>query len=388
MFRKTNVLSVLICALAVLLSVSCATSGARGPFHLTFFSQGQPVVSYEMVDGLYVELPEPPVREGYTFNGWWVTSDEGVVEYSQQWLSEQILDHDIEVNARWLNTSFKVTKLDWNTDGYIQDGAIFKHYLFKFHGNGDFAIYSLNTNSLLATSTLERSAFLKMHSNSVGFGSFYLRTDSFPLLYSNVYNSYSGEIDKRLGTVGVYRIGTNYATMLVQVIKIGFANTDFWRSESGTDRSPYGDFVVDAMNNKIWFFVTRDETQTTRFYCFELPKVGSGELDINTGTMTATLTEADVITWFDVPYSNYLQGACLHDGKVYSTEGMGNAANPTVIRVIDLENGIEDCVVDLQAAGFSKEAELIDYWKDGKFIYGDYKGSHSPKTAVYTITGI
>ena len=67
---------------------------------------------------------------------------------------------------------------------------------------------------------------------------------------------------------------------------------------------------------------------------------------------------------------------------------MGKAANPTGIRVIDLEHGIEDSFVDLKGYGLERESELIDYWKDGMFIYGDYKGSTSPKTALYTIRGL
>ena len=44
--------------------------------------------------------------------------------------------------------------------------------------------------------------------------------------------------------------------------------------------------------------------------------------------------------------------------------------------------------MDIQKKGFSYESELIDYWKDGMFIYGDYKGSRVPKTSIYTISGI
>ena len=30
-----------------------------------------------------------------------------------------------------------------------------------------------------------------------------------------------------------------------------------------------------------------------------------------------TLTETDVIGYFDCPYPRYVQGACAHEGKIY-----------------------------------------------------------------------
>jgi hypothetical protein len=88
---------------------------------------------------------------------------------------------------------------------------------------------------------------------------------------------------------------------------------------------------------------------------------------------------------FDIPYSWYLQGACYHDGKIYSTEGMGTDANPTGIRVVDLEHGIEDFFVDLHADdSYRREAEFIDF-ADGVCWYGDNKSSN---VRMYTITGI
>ena len=377
--------------LALFLLVSCATSSApRGRF-VTFCSQGEELASYNISKGEEVVLPPSPVREGYTFNGWWITCSEGVLEYSDD-LVARLEDNLITVNARWLNSSFKVEKLDFDTDGTIQDGTVYKQNLFKFHSDGFCQVYSLTTHSLVSSFTLDRSNAVKMHSNAVCLGPFLSRTDMFPLIYSNVYNSYSSELDKKKGTVGVYKLlfnGNSYSSMLIQLIRIGFADDrELWMSPVGSDRSPYGNAVVDPIENKIWFFVTRDANQTTRFYCFNLPKPGTGEFDPVSGVNVYTLTADEIICMFDVPYSFYLQGACLHDGKIYSLEGMGKAANPTGIRVIDLEHGIEDSFVDLQGCGLERESELIDYWKDGIFIYGDYKGATSPKTALYTISGI
>ena len=388
--RRFLCLAALLLVAAVMF-VSCATTAPKGDRYVRFMSQGTEIAAFNLSRGEKIVVPETPVREGYKFNGWWVTSDLGVLEYTEFRIPDDKAS-DIIVNARWLNTSFTVTKLDFDTDGAIQDGTIYKQHLLKFNGDGTCKVYSLLTNELISTFTLDRTNAIKMHSNSVCLGAFLSRTDMLPLLYSNVYNSYSSELDKKKGTVGVYKLlynGNAYSSMLIQVIRIGFADDrEIWMSAKGSDRSPYGNFVVDPINNKIWFFVTRDANKTTRFICCELPKPGAGEFDATAGVNVYTLQAEDIIDMFDVPYSYYLQGACLHDGKIYSLEGMGTAENPTVIRVIDLDAGAEDSVVDLQAYGLAYESELIDYWKDGMFIYGDYRGSRSPKTAVYTISGI
>lgn len=388
--RRFLFLAALLLVAAALL-VSCATAGHRGDIYVRFMSQGEEIAAFNLSKGEQIVVPEAPIREGYTFNGWWVTSEKGVLEYSEFKIPDDNAS-DIIVNARWLNTSFTMTRLDFNTDGAIQDGTIYKQHLLKFNGDGTCKVYSLLTNELVSTFTLDRSNVIKMHSNSVCLGPFLSRTDMLPLFYSNVYNSYSSELDKKKGTVGVYKLfynGNAYSSMLIQLIRIGFTDDrNLWMSAVGSDRSPYGNFVVDPINNKIWFFVTRDANKTTRFFCFELPTPGAGEFDATSGVNVYTLTADDIIDMFDVPYSYYLQGACLHDGKIYSLEGMGKDENPTVLRVIDIEHGIEDCVVDIQKKGFSYESELIDYWKDGMFIYGDYKGSRVPKTSIYTISGI
>ena len=202
--------------------------------------------------------------------------------------------------------------------------------------------------------------------------------------------------DKRAGMVCVYRLRrtseTRFTTTLVQVIKIDFADVSPWRSkwdaesQTFTDRSPWGNFIIDTDGNRLWAFVTRDVNHTTRFFCFDIPEVNKQALEV------VKLTTADVERSFDIPYSWYLQGACFHDGKIYSTEGMGTEDNPTRIRVVDLENGIEDCVVDLfanQAKGAGvREAEFIDF-SDGVCWYGDYKKiNNSPTVYIYRISGI
>ena len=293
--RRFLCLAALLLFAAALL-VSCATAGHRGDTYVRFMSQGEEIAAFNISKGEQVVVPEAPIREGYTFNGWWVTSEKGVLEYSEFKIPDDNAS-DIIVNARWLNTSFTMKRLDFNTDGAIQDGTIYKQHLLKFNGDGTCKVYSLLTNELVSTFTLDRSNVIKMHSNSVCLGPFLSRTDMLPLFYSNVYNSYSSELDKKKGTVGVYKLfynGNAYSSMLIQLIRIGFTDDrNLWMSAVGSDRSPYGNFVVDPINNKIWFFVTRDANKTTRFFCFELPTPGAGEFDATSGVNVYTLTADD-----------------------------------------------------------------------------------------------
>jgi hypothetical protein len=68
---------------------------------------------------------------------------------------------------------------------------------------------------------------------------------------------------------------------------------------------------------------------------------------------------------------------------------MGTDENPTRIRVIDLEKGIEDSVVDLYSdKAYMREAEFIDFQNEVCW-YGDYKKINSNPTAfLYNISGI
>ena len=49
-----------------------------------------------------------------------------------------------------------------------------------------------------------------------------------------------------------------------------------------------------------------------------------------------TLAANGITDFFDVPYHHYIQGACFHQGNIYSVEGFtDDKQNPPGIRVID-----------------------------------------------------
>lgn len=395
---KQTAAAIIVTCICLLLLGSCSSSiplKEGQTIRVQFYSQGAKITETVFEHKDRFTLPEPPVRDGYTFNGWWVTTEhEGVVEFTRDWLSEHLEEGTVKVNARWLETSYTFEQQELTTVGVIQDGTIWGDWFFKFHSTGLCYVYSRATGKKVGGFTLNRADEFKPHCNAVCFGNrYFAEGDEFPLLYANIYNNYNKDEfdDKRAGMVCVYRIqrnGTQFSTTLVQVIRVSFADDQPWRSkwdsesQTWTDRSPWGNFIVDTDNSKLWVFVTRDANRTTRFFCFDLPEVQSDSLGM-------TLTEADVIRTFDIPYSWYLQGACYHQGKIYSTEGLGTDANPSRIRVVDLEHGIEDCVIDLYADyAYMREAEYIDF-ADGVFWYGDYKKiNNNPTAFLYRMTGI
>lgn len=273
----------------------------------------------------------------------------------------------------------KITKLSTIIGG--QDGAIFKNYLFRFSSRGGCTVYDLSALSAepapIAEFKLDGSELIVPHSNSVVFGNeFFAPEDEFPLLYSNVYNNYAKTEDKRVGICCVYRLlreGNTFSTKLVQLIRIGFTDDrGLWRSSGDVeDKRPYGNFVVDTDKDQLWAFVMRDGAMQTRYFAFDLPKLADGEIGAS-GVREVTLTADMIKEYFDTPYHNYVQGAVCREGKIYSVEGFGEKIHPA-LRIIDTEEKRQILHFDFFDAGYTDEAELIDFYGD-RCIYGNHIG--------------
>ena len=262
-----------------------------------------------------------------------------------------------------------------------QDGAIYKNYLFRFSSKGGCTVYDLSAlcaePAPIAEFKLDGSELVVPHSNSVTFGNeFFAPGDEFPLLYSNVYNNYAKTEDKRVGICCVYRLlreGNSFSTKLVQLIKIGFTDDrSLWRSSGDIeDKRPYGNFVVDTDKVQLWAFVMRDGAMQTRYFAFDLPKLAEGEIGAS-GVREVTLTADMIKEYFDTPYHNYVQGAVCREGKIYTVEGFGEKIHPA-LRIIDTEKKCQLLHFDFFDAGYTDEAELIDFYGD-RCIYGDHIG--------------
>lgn len=259
-----------------------------------------------------------------------------------------------------------------------QDGAIYGDTLFRFNSDGSCRVYALPSMDKTASFILDKNEVLCMHSNAVSFSrDFYAEGDEFPLVYTNIYNNYSSAEDCLAGVCGAYRITrteTGFASRLVQVIRIGFTgNSDLWCSKNVKDVRPYGNFVIDTDRRQLCAFTMRDEERQTRVFTFALPALTDGVYSDVYEANVVTLNPEDILSMFNCNYSQYLQGACYYDGKIYSVEGFSNAENPAKLQVFDLIGRRQYASVDLFGYGIDVEPEFIDPYKGG-FIYSDGYG--------------
>ena len=269
-----------------------------------------------------------------------------------------------------------------------QDGAIFGEYLFRFDHRGNGRVYAMSDivsgNAEeevfpIAKFTLDRADEITPHCNAVVFGKeYYAEGDEFPILYSNIYNTYKNAEDKMCGTVCAYRIersGAGFTSTLVQIIAVGFTDSrELWRSSGEVaDVRPYGNFVVDNDHSKYYAYVMRDGEKSTRYFRFAMPSVRDGKICEKFGVPRVVLSESDIEEYFDVPYHNYIQGGVYYGGKIYEVEGFGKDVR-SAIRVINCETKCEELYFDFYEAGYGIEPECIDFYK-GKCIYSDGHGN-------------
>ena len=264
----------------------------------------------------------------------------------------------------------KMTKRGLITQG--QDGAIWGNRLFRFNSRGFCYVYDLDTLEKEAEFCLDGVDVWMPHSNSAIFGrEYYADGDEFPLLYTNVYNTYGGEENRREGVCCVYRLtreGKNFRGQLVQTITVGFVKDEtLWSSKGGGDVRPYGNFVVDRERGIYYGFTMRDGDNASRYFAFRLPTLEQGD--------TVTLSAEDILFSFDCPYHRYVQGASVHKGKIYSLEGFTNdPANPPALRIIDPEERKQVQCVLFSDFGLTIEPERIDFRGDCCY-YADCNGN-------------
>lgn len=261
-----------------------------------------------------------------------------------------------------------------------QDGAIWGELLFRFDARGNCRVHSLAREGFpeVGAFALDRRETLCPHSNAVFFGVHYARPgDEFPLLYSNVYNTYSRQPDRREGMCCVYRLFREegvFRTALAQVLKVGFREQEaLWGI--GDNVRPYGNFTLDREKGVLYAFTMRDREQTTRYFALPLPDPREGTVDPALGVPVRTLEAEEILFRFDTPYHRYVQGACCHRGLVYSLEGFtDNRENPPALRIIDPEGRCQRDKVLFETLGTTVEPECIDF--QGELCwYSDCRGN-------------
>ena len=195
-------------------------------------------------------------------------------------------------------------------------------------------------------------------------------------VYSNVYNNYSSQSDKHIGECCVYEVhgaANVWANSLVQVLKVGFINDlDHWPAAS--ESRPYGNFLVDEENEFLYVYVMYSSKKQTYWYKFDLPDVSDGVWDEGYDCYVKILDITDVKDQWTTPLQNYVQGACVHDGLIWSTEGFSatSGTNLARMRIIDPSRKSQIAVFNFYADGDPVEPEFIDFY-NGRCYYGSVK---------------
>lgn len=264
-------------------------------------------------------------------------------------------------------------------NGSLQDGAYIGDYCFRFTSKGHCTVSSIKDHKIIDRFTLDRTSEICPHSNAVFFGREKpAETDEFPLLYTNVYNNYRIKTNRREGELLAYRIlreNGHFTSQLIQLIRIGFVqDTKLWLSEDTADTRPYGNFIYDEVQNRLYAYTMRDKEQETRFFGFDMPSVSDGVM--TDGILTLTIPASKIVHDFAVPYFRYIQGADAHNGLLISSEGFrNNKTNRPVLRFIDLPDGKLIGSADLLTLGFGNEPEMLAHTENGEFYYSDADGN-------------
>ncbi len=259
-----------------------------------------------------------------------------------------------------------------------QDGAIFDDKIFHFNHKGNCVVSELHSYQVIDEFQLDKIEYITPHSNSVCFSNVkFDEDDKFPLLYVNVYNNYANSENDHKGECCVYRIFEyegKFSSKLVQIIKIGFCESDLWLSKNVKDIRPYGNFVVDNARNRLIAFTMRDEEKKTRFFEFEMPKATDGAYNEEFDGYYLTLSDGQILTRYDIEYTRFMQGAVCHESFVYISEGFRNdSVNIPAIRIVDTNSKKMVAYFDLTKLGLHEEPEFLEVYND-RFFYADYQG--------------
>lgn len=234
-----------------------------------------------------------------------------------------------------------------------QDSAIASDgHIMTFTNNGYYQVIDISGQQLKAQTALDQQATIAPHSNCAFFGTEkYDEDDLYPLVYTNAYNT--AGLPK--GTFYAYRLKNDLTTEFLQTIKIGFTEENIWTGGS-TNVRPYGNFLMDTDNGKLYAYTMIDNLQVTRFFRFSMPELSDGA--------TVTLQESDVEDYFDVPYFYYIQGGCYYKGKIYASCGF--TADDCKLYVVDLTEKKATSIVPL--GGFVGEPETVFAYKDELYL--------------------
>ena len=234
---------------------------------------------------------------------------------------------------------------------YGQDSACYGNNFITFNSTGYYQMFTMNGDLLKASTGLDQVSTIAPHANSVCFGTErYDEGDTYPLLYVNAYNT-----ALPTGACYVYRLLNNMSTSLQQTILIDFTSDPIWAGDGSSVR-PYGNFIVDTDNNKLYAYVMIDSLNVTRFFTFNLPTLSQGSI--------VRLSTSDIEEYFDIEWMYYMQGVCYFNGKIYASCGFTSA--DCKLYAVDLTTKKVTSVVPL--GGFVGEPETVFVYNDELYL--------------------
>ena len=283
------------------------------------------------------------------------TMSQGIVE------NKVILDK-VQAKTRlgWYETVINpkkiatLTRVNSTANGHSFQGAtIYKNMLFAaMNNNGEMLVYDLYANK--QSGSIVVPEITNHHNNNINFGpEFYSDDDEFPLLYMSQENN---AVHKCV----VARITRNGATWNYEHVQtITFPTPEengmFWANS-----------YIDAENNYIYLMGYKNESWTdpsndNRLVSrrWKLPKLSDGDV---------TLKVADSTNYHETPFWIATQGALFKDGKLYQVYSMPSYKDWLKFRVLDLENGVVERVLELYTRGFTTEPEGIGYYNGYLYV--------------------
>lgn len=247
----------------------------------------------------------------------------------------------------------------------MQDGDIYGGKLFVEDANGTVYIKDAATGTAIQTMALDKRDVIKPHGNTVCIST----RDSALHLYTNIYNNYKSETDRHVAECCVYRLtesGGTWSNALTQIIKVGFTeNSDYW--PASTEALIWGNFVVDDVNNLLYVYVLNSALNKIQWYKFALPAVTEGTTNSTYGCPVCTLETSAILDSWVTPYTQYIQGGCVHDGLIYQVAGADKSYGTAQMQVISPTKKAVVATFSFYQDDNAVEPELIAF--DGDTCY-------------------
>ena len=237
-------------------------------------------------------------------------------------------------------------------DKVLQGMAQYDGKLIVLYVTGYYNVYAISPfNSTPLGSGLFESTDAALHCNACSIGAMHIAGDPFPYLYvtggSNLVPSYCS----------VERIKPDYTNEHIQTISIDYTNfaqagyiEEFTRPNFYVDRGFLYTFSAKYRTNGSE--EAHDSENRFVIHKYALP---------DTSIATVTLTAADVLAEYILPYNTYFQqGGTTHNGKLFQLFGCGGAIKGSkqalnALRIYNLDDGYEMAQIDLSQVPASNE---------------------------------